>query len=94
MSGRKTIAGHSRGGLEGIDSIMNFDEKAGILASEGRALSAGRRKPRSGLNEQAQRRLGLHLRALYESVVQQPVPDRFNDLIARLEETEGETREA
>jgi hypothetical protein len=40
----------------------------------------------NGLNDQTQRRIGNHLRALYDSVVQQPIPDRFRDLIARLEE--------
>lgn len=40
---------------------------------------------RSGLSEQSQRRIGTHLRALYEGIVQQPVPDRFRDLIAKLE---------
>ncbi|GJE61487.1 hypothetical protein MPOCJGCO_3609 [Methylobacterium trifolii] len=43
---------------------------------------AGRR----GLNDQTRIRLGNHLRTLYDSVIQQPVPDRFRDLIARLDD--------
>lgn len=38
-----------------------------------------------GLTDHTQQRLGIHLRAMYDSLVQQPVPDRFRDLIARLE---------
>lgn len=38
-----------------------------------------------GLSDHTQKRIGLHLRALYDQVVQQPVPDRFRDLIAQLE---------
>ncbi|MEE7475725.1 hypothetical protein MHIMP23_04855 [Methylobacterium hispanicum] len=46
----------------------------------------------SSLNEFARTRLGTHLRAMYDAVVQQPVPDQFRDLIARLEA--GEARAA
>jgi hypothetical protein len=38
-----------------------------------------------GLSDHTQKRIGLHLRALYDQVVQQPVPDRFRDLIAQLD---------
>ncbi|WP_232628467.1 NepR family anti-sigma factor [Methylobacterium sp. Leaf118] len=64
---------------------MNEDEPAGGPLS-GDRLS--RVRERGGLNDQSQQRIGLHLRALYDSVVQQPVPDRFRDLIAQLDETE------
>ena len=37
------------------------------------------------LDRQIQGRIGDHLRALYDGMMQQPVPDRFHDLIARLE---------
>ena len=73
---------------------MIGDEKVGVRASEAAPPPAEPRGPSRGLNEQARRRLGLHLRAMYESVVQQPVPDRFTDLIARLEETGPEHEEA
>lgn len=62
---------------------MNENEPAG-------AFPAGDRPTRAhgvnGLNDQTQKRIGNHLRALYDSVVQQPIPDRFRDLIARLED--------
>jgi hypothetical protein len=38
------------------------------------------------LDRQIQGRIGEHLRALYDGLMQQPVPDRFRDLIARLED--------
>lgn len=38
------------------------------------------------LDRQIQGRIGAHLRAMYDGMMQQPVPDRFRDLIARLEE--------
>ena len=38
-----------------------------------------------GLSDHTQKRIGLHLRAMYDTIVQQPVPDRFRDLIAKLD---------
>ena len=73
---------------------MICDEKVGTLATEEGPPPAerhqDRRKVRRGLNDQAQKRLGLHLRAMYESVVQQPVPDRFKELVARLDDQAGD----
>ncbi|MFF8798702.1 MULTISPECIES: NepR family anti-sigma factor [unclassified Methylobacterium] len=62
---------------------MNEDEPAGASPSGDRPTRA---RGESGLNDQSQRRIGNHLRALYDSVVQQPIPDRFRDLIARLDD--------
>ena len=42
-------------------------------------------KGRTALSEQTRNRLAVKLRAMYDDVVQQPVPDRFADLIARLD---------
>jgi hypothetical protein len=50
-------------------------------------LRAGDDARGRGLSDHTQKRIGLHLRALYDQVVQQPVPDRFRDLIAQLEAT-------
>ena len=62
---------------------MNEDEPAGAFPTGDRPT---RLRAENGLNDQTQRRIGTHLRALYDSVVQQPIPDRFRDLIARLED--------
>lgn len=45
-----------------------------------------RRKGNVKLSEQAKGRLGLHLRAMYGDLVAQPVPNRFRDLIAKLDD--------
>lgn len=41
--------------------------------------------PKSGLNTEIQARIGHQLRAMYDDVVKQGVPDRFADLIRRLD---------
>src|SRR3978361_1680268 len=40
----------------------------------------------SGLNAEIQSRIGHQLRAMYDDVVRQGVPDRFADLIRKLDE--------
>ena len=60
---------------------------------EGRPTPAVRPVPSPGpeahptptLDRLIQGRIGDHLRAMYDGLIQQPVPDRFQDLIARLE---------
>ena len=44
----------------------------------------GTAKP-AKLSREVQARLGQQLRAMYDDVVNQGVPDRFNDLINRLD---------
>jgi len=41
------------------------------------------------IDAKIQERLGRQLKALYDDVVRQPVPDRLLDLIAQLEEKKG-----
>ena len=43
------------------------------------------RRP-SGLNTEIQARIGHQLRAMYDDVVRQGVPDRFADLIRKLDD--------
>ena len=62
---------------------MTEDEPAGALLPGDRPT---RVRGEEGLNDQTQKRIGNHLRALYDSVVQQPIPDRFRELIARLDD--------
>lgn len=47
-----------------------------------RASGAGRA---GGLNSEIQSRIGHQLRAMYEDVVRQGVPDRFAELIKKLD---------
>lgn len=60
---------------------MTEDEPAGDFPGDRPAAMRG------GLTDQTQQRIGHQLRALYDSVLQQPVPDRFRDLIARLDDS-------
>jgi Anti-sigma factor NepR len=43
------------------------------------------------LDRATQERIGTHLRAMYDDLMQQPVPDRFVDLLNRLEGRKGNT---
>ena len=44
-----------------------------------------------GLNSEIQSRIGHQLRAMYDDVVRQGVPDRFADLIRKLDGPESDT---
>ncbi|KQT17197.1 hypothetical protein ASG40_17585 [Methylobacterium sp. Leaf399] len=69
---------------------MNEDGKADGPGGRDVRKESGRDSTAPGqLSDHTQRRIGLHLRTMYDAVVQQPVPDRFRDLIAKLEA--GET---
>ena len=50
--------------------------------------SAGPGK-QGGLNAEIQSRIGHQLRAMYDDVVRQGVPDRFAELIRKLDAPEG-----
>lgn len=45
---------------------------------------------RGGLNTEIQSRIGHQLRAMYDEVVRQGVPDRFADLIRKLDTAEAQ----
>jgi hypothetical protein len=45
-----------------------------------------------GLNTEIQSRIGHQLRAMYDDVVRQGVPDRFADLIRQLDSQEAATQ--
>jgi hypothetical protein len=48
-------------------------------------------KKQGGLNAEIQSRIGHQLRAMYDDVVRQGVPDRFADLIRKLDVPETST---
>jgi putative lipoic acid-binding regulatory protein len=68
-------------------------EAAGDLTQGGSAekvmkdVKAGKQ---SGLNAEIQARIGHQLRAMYDDVVRQGVPDRFAELIRRLDMPEAD----
>jgi anti-sigma factor NepR-like protein len=45
------------------------------------------------LDRAAQTRIGDQLRAMYDDLMQQPVPDRFKDLLDQLEKRRGQKGE-
>jgi hypothetical protein len=47
-------------------------------------------KPKSGgLDRQIQAKIGQQLRSMYDDVVDQGVPDRFADLLKKLDDAQG-----
>lgn len=49
---------------------------------------------KGGLNAEIQARIGHQLRAMYDDVVRQGVPDRFAELIKRLDEPQQAAKAA
>lgn len=49
--------------------------------------------PEPKLDRVIQSRIGDQLRAMYDDLVQQPVPDRFVDLLNRLERSDEGTKQ-
>ena len=65
---------------------MRCDDKS---ADAGRAAIGGDGPSSHRIGSAAQHRIGVHLQAMYQRVLNQPVPDRFVDLIAQLEMEPG-----
>ena len=57
-----------------------------VKSQAGRVAAPGKQ---GGLNAEIQSRIGHQLRAMYDDVVRQGVPDRFADLIRKLDAPEG-----
>lgn len=55
--------------------------------SQARQDQADKKAPKLGRDVQAE--IGKALRDMYDDVVKQGVPDRFNDLLANLDEQQG-----
>jgi hypothetical protein len=76
------------------DNRMDEDETVRISLAETRLELEREPKLHSpethSLSDLTQKRIGMHLRAMYDTIVQQPVPDRFRDLIARMDDASGQ----
>jgi len=48
-------------------------------------VESGRKNKVPALPQDVQVKIGEKLKAIYDDVVRQPVPDRFKDLLAKLE---------
>lgn len=66
--------------------MILIDDADVLVGEEASPDGGGSRHLKPRLNDQAKRRLSTHLRALYQSVLEQPVPDKFKDLITRLDD--------
>jgi hypothetical protein len=67
------------------------DERKPVGQQEPMETAATRKRPTTKpakLGRDVQARLGQQLRAMYDEVVSQGVPDKFADLINRLDKTE------
>jgi hypothetical protein len=70
------------------------DDRHGLAAGaedqafENQALDAGA-EPDASLDRAIQARIGEQLRAMYDGLMEQPVPDRFHALLARLGDAGG-----
>lgn len=58
--------------------------------SQGLAASSAARAAGGGLSDQTRNRIAAQLRSMYDTVALQPVPDRFAELIAKLDGGERE----
>jgi len=57
-----------------------------VKSQVGRSAAPGKQ---GGLNAEIQSRIGHQLRAMYDDVVRQGVPDRFADLIRKLDASDA-----
>jgi hypothetical protein len=80
MAGRKS--------MEDEQSGAGADNDVGATVSVLRRTAPGSghsRNAASTLGSDVQAKIGQHLRAMYDDVVRQGVPDRFMDLLAQLD---------
>jgi len=63
---------------------MKDDDKAGRPGQMQTELN--KRKPRCRLGRDVQSKIGQQLRAMYDGVVSEGVPDRFNEMLRQLDE--------
>jgi hypothetical protein len=63
---------------------MKDDEKTGRPGQMQTELT--QRKPRGRLGRDVQSKIGQQLRTMYDSVVSEGVPERFNEMLRQLDE--------
>lgn len=69
---------------------MRDDDKPGRPGQMQTELN--QRKPRGRLGRDVQSKIGQQLRAMYDGVVSEGVPDRFNDLLKQLDERKDQDK--
>ena len=73
-----------RGPFRGLDVKIQKLSSRGSVGQDMKEV-----KKQGGLNAEIQSRIGHQLRAMYDDVVRQGVPDRFVDLIRKLDVAEA-----
>ncbi len=71
---------------------MASDEGKGRAAAVPQASLDEKLSSDAKLDRVIQRRIGDQLRAMYDDLMQQPVPDRFAQLLAQLEQGDEEPK--
>jgi hypothetical protein len=69
--------------LQGLNSRGNVEQVMKDVKSQASKPAAPGKQ--SGLNAEIQSRIGHQLRAMYDDVVRQGVPDRFAELVRKLD---------
>ena len=59
--------------------------KSSVAAARQAHVSQSHGPSEPGLDRNVQARIGDNLRAMYDELLQQPVPDRFRDLLGQFE---------
>ena len=67
---------------------MNEDDKPG--RPEHMQTEVTQRKPRGRLGRDVQNKIGQQLRAMYDDVINAGVPDRFVDMLSKLDEEKND----
>jgi len=70
---------------------MNEDDKPG--RPEQMQTEVTQRKPRGRLGRDVQNKIGQQLRAMYDDVVNDGVPDRFVEILRKLDEQKNDDKE-
>jgi hypothetical protein len=71
---------------------MNDDDKPGRPGPM--QTEVNQRKPRGRLGRDVQSKIGQQLRAMYDDVVSEGVPDRFNEMLRQLDERKDQDKGA
>ncbi len=77
-----------------MKSTSNNGEGAGDRSPSGGGGGVGKGRPRGRppVNETLQHVIGSQLKAAYDEVVRQPIPDRFIELLGALEDKKSSER--
>jgi hypothetical protein len=73
--------------LQGLNSRGNVDQVMKDVKSQASKSAAPGKQ--GGLNAEIQSRIGHQLRAMYDDIVRQGVPDRFAELIRKLDKPQN-----